>query len=163
MRNLFYITILLSLLSACGGQSEESAQTSPPDTATAQQNSETDVDKRIALMKSFRKNIGIMTKMANGDTAYDANVFQQAVDDLNINSTQPWQYYTQESATDEQSEALPEVWSRPDEFKNKIDNFTSAVATLKTATASGNLDNVKKPLADVGQSCKSCHQTFRED
>ncbi|QEY25480.1 c-type cytochrome [Neisseria zalophi] len=163
MRNHFYIAMLLTLLTACDNQSEEPTKTSTSNTATTQQAAETDVDKRISIMKLFRKNIGIMTKMAKGDTAYDAKVFQQAADDLSFNSTQPWQHYTQESATDEKSEAMPEVWSHPDDFKKKIDNFTSAVAALKTATASGNLDDVKKPLADVGQSCKSCHQTFRAD
>ena len=113
-------------------------------------------------MKSFKKDFGTIGKMLKGETPYDAAAFQAAADSLDANAGKPWAYYTAESAN-EKSEAKAEIWSKPDEFKKEIDKFTAATAALKVAAAAGNLDSVKKPAGEVGQSCKSCHDAFRAD
>ncbi len=166
------ILAALSLLAACGGQNSSSApaasapataETSAPATASGSALSPKEaVKEREKLMESFKKDAGTMGKMVKGETPYDAAAFQAAADNLAANADKPWVHYTPESANEE-SEAKPEVWSKPDEFKKEIEKFTAAAAALKTAAASGKLDDVKKPFGDVGQSCKSCHDTFRAD
>lgn len=166
------ILAALSLLAACGGQNSSStpaasapaaAETSAPATASGSALSPKEaVKEREKLMESFKKDAGTMGKMVKGETPYDAAAFQAAADNLAANADKPWAHYTPESANEE-SEAKPEVWSKPDEFKQAIEKFTAAAAALKTAAASGKLDDVKKPFGDVGQSCKSCHDTFRAD
>ncbi|MDO4226279.1 cytochrome c [Neisseria sp.] len=166
------ILAALSLLAACGGQNSSSApaasapaaaETSAPATASGSALSPKEaVKEREKLMESFKKDAGTMGKMVKGETPYDAAAFQAAADNLAANADKPWVHYTPESANEE-SEAKPEVWSKPDEFKQAIEKFTAAAAALKTAAASGKLDDVKKPFGDVGQSCKSCHDTFRAD
>ncbi|WP_373746651.1 cytochrome c [Neisseria dentiae] len=163
----------LSLLAACGGQSNSSAPaasapasaaaSAPAGQAAASALSPKEaVKEREKLMESFKKDAGTMGKMVKGETPYDAAAFQAAADNLAANADKPWVHYTPESANEE-SEAKPEVWIKPDEFKKEIEKFTTAAAALKTAAASGKLDDVKKPFGDVGQSCKSCHDTFRAD
>lgn len=162
----------LALLTACGGQNSSSATAASAPAATAASGEaaapgaalspKEAVKEREKLMESFKKDAGTMGKMVKGETPYDAAAFQAAADNLAANADKPWVHYTPESAN-EKSEAKPEVWSKPDEFKKEIEKFTTAAAALKTAAASGKLDDVKKPFGDVGQSCKSCHDTFRAD
>ena len=61
------------------------------------------------------------------------------------------------------SEAQPAVWEQNDKFQQEIKTFQASVAELKTASAQGGLDAIKAPLAKVGESCKSCHTTFKQD
>ena len=185
-KSIFTLSSLaaLTLLAACGGQSGSAAApaaasattataatTSAPavvgtSTATATTGAALSpkdaVEERERLMKAFKKDFGTIGKIVKGETPYDAAAFQAAADSLDANAGKPWAHYTPESAN-EKSEAKAEVWSKPDEFKKEIDKFTAATAALKTAAAAGNLDAVKKPVGDVGQSCKSCHDAFRED
>ncbi|ATD64280.1 c-type cytochrome [Neisseria weixii] len=159
-------TLAALLLSACGGQNETKPAESAPAPATTSEapagSAKAAVEERDRLMDIFKESAGIMGKMIKGETAYDAAAFQAAADTLAENADKPWQHYTQESAKEE-SDAKPEVWSKPDQFKQEADKFIAAAAALKTAAAEGNLDAVKRPFGDVGQSCKSCHDSFRVD
>lgn len=174
----------LALLAACGETKNSSAPAASTPAATASAPAATGsapaaaesasgattaglspkdaVEERERLMKAYKKDFGLIGKMVKGETPYDAAALQAAADSLDANAGKPWVHYTPESAN-EKSEAKAEVWSKPDEFKKEIDKFTAATAALKTAAAAGNLDAVKKPVGDVGQSCKSCHDAFRED
>ncbi len=121
-----------------------------------------EVEQREKLMKAFKKDMGVMGKMVKGEQPFDAAAFKQAADSLSGNADKPWVHYTADSAK-EKSEAKAEIWSKADEFKKEVDTFTTAAAALKTAAAAGKLDDVKKPFGDVGQSCKSCHDSFRAE
>ena len=56
--------------------------------------------------------------------------------------------------------ALPEVWSKPAEFKAAYDDMVGAMAKLDTAAKTGSLDNIKGAVGDVGKTCKNCHDNF---
>ncbi|OSI11653.1 c-type cytochrome [Neisseria canis] len=156
----------LSFLTACGGQNNQAASkaSTPAEAAAsgAAADAKASVKARADLMEAFKEDLGAMGKMVKGEAQFDASAFQQAADNLDANAGKPWEHYTAESAKEE-SEAKPEIWSKPDEFKKEIDKFTAATAALKTAAASGKLDDVKKPFGAVGQSCKSCHDSFRAE
>lgn len=163
MNKSFLTLAALAVLSlgACGGQNDSGADNKTEAAAPAA-GAKGDVEARERLMKAFKKDVGTMGKMVKGEAPYDAAAFKAAADNLSTNATQPWEHYT-EASSKEESDAKPEVWSHPDEFKQKADDFMKAVETLKVAAAGNTLDSVKKPFGDVGQSCKACHDTFRHD
>ncbi|MDO5070802.1 MAG: cytochrome c [Neisseria zoodegmatis] len=154
----------LTLLAACGGQNnaQAPADADKAPAAATSPSAKASVEQREQLMEGFKKQMGAMAKMVKGEAPFDAAAFQKAADELDANAGKPWEHYTPESAKEE-SEAKPEIWSKPDEFKKEINKFTTAAAALKTAAASGKLDDVKKPFGEVGQSCKSCHDSFRNE
>lgn len=154
----------LTLLAACGGQNNNAQAPAAADTASAAAatGAKASIEQREHLMENYKKQMGTMAKMVKGEAPFDAAAFQQAADNLDADAGKPWEHYTPESAQEE-SEAKPEIWSKPDEFKKEIDKFTAATAALKVAAASGKLDDVKKPFGEVGQSCKSCHDSFRKE
>lgn len=159
-------TLAALLLSACGGQNEtkpaEPAAAPATTSAAPADSAKAAVEERERLMDIFKESAGTMGKMIKGETPYDAAAFQAAADTMAENADKPWVHYTEESAKEE-SGAKPDVWSKPEQFKQEADKFIAAAAALKTAATQGSLDAVKKPFGDVGQSCKSCHDSFRVD
>jgi cytochrome c556 len=57
--------------------------------------------------------------------------------------------------------ALPAIWQRIPEFKTDAANFAAAAHTLRAAAASGDVNRVRAATAALGQTCRSCHETFR--
>lgn len=60
------------------------------------------------------------------------------------------------------TEALPAIWEKPAEFQAGIDKLSSTSAALKAAADSGDAAATGKAVAEVGGSCKGCHEKFRE-
>ena len=57
--------------------------------------------------------------------------------------------------------ALPEVWSKPDDFAAAAKMFEEKSAALLAAAKTKDADAVNKAFKDTGSSCKNCHDTFR--
>ncbi len=57
--------------------------------------------------------------------------------------------------------ALPEIWTRPDDFKAAQKVFSDAAPKLLAAANGGDLNAVKSTYGDLGKACKNCHDTFR--
>ncbi|MHB8284959.1 MAG: c-type cytochrome [Caulobacteraceae bacterium] len=57
--------------------------------------------------------------------------------------------------------AKAEIWLNPDEFKRDAISFTGSAHKLDTVAAGGDLNAVKAQFGDLGQTCKTCHQSFR--
>lgn len=59
------------------------------------------------------------------------------------------------------SEALAAVWENPAEFKQATEKLVSAARDFAAAAESG--ENIGQALRGLGQSCKGCHDDFREE
>jgi cytochrome c556 len=62
------------------------------------------------------------------------------------------------------SEALPEIWENPDDFKAAIDKFVEAANGMSAAANdSDGAAAIGPAMNALGQSCKGCHDNFREE
>ena len=61
------------------------------------------------------------------------------------------------------TEALAAIWEKPDEFSEASDEAIAAGAALVEAANSGELSAVQAAVGALGNTCKNCHDTFRED
>lgn len=59
------------------------------------------------------------------------------------------------------TEALPEIWQDPDAFKIAVDGFIEAAAALHQVVEDDT--DVRSAFRNVAQSCKNCHDDFREE
>jgi cytochrome c556 len=59
--------------------------------------------------------------------------------------------------------AKPEIWQSRQDFAGKLHNFQVAAKAFNAAAASGNAAAVKARYADLGQTCKACHDKYRMD
>ena len=54
------------------------------------------------------------------------------------------------------------IWTNKDDFDEKARASVVAVAELEEAAESGDLNKFKAAFANVGQSCKTCHDSYRK-
>ena len=60
-------------------------------------------------------------------------------------------------------EALPAIWEQPEDFAERLDDFHSAAEAFKKAAASGDPAMIGSAIGGLGQSCKDCHDSYREE
>lgn len=70
--------------------------------------------------------------------------------------------YFPEGSDQPPSEAAPTIWSDPDGFAAKISTYQQSIKALNAAALSGDRDITIQAFGALGQSCKSCHQTYRK-
>jgi cytochrome c556 len=58
--------------------------------------------------------------------------------------------------------AKADIWQKPDEFKKDAADFAAAAHALNVAAQSGDVAAVKEAAGKTAETCKACHQTFRE-
>ncbi len=61
------------------------------------------------------------------------------------------------------SEALPAIWENWAEFEPIARDAHQATTALLAAAEAGDTEALRPRFAAVGQTCSSCHQTFRQD
>lgn len=59
------------------------------------------------------------------------------------------------------TQALPQIWSKPAEFKAAMKQFSDAAPKLTAAANAGDAAAIKTAFGDVGKTCKNCHDNFR--
>lgn len=59
--------------------------------------------------------------------------------------------------------ALPLIWEEPDQVKEAANAAAEATAALFTAAKSGDRSATMKAFRGVGESCKGCHERYKEE
>ena len=62
-----------------------------------------------------------------------------------------------------ETEALPIIWDRMDEFNEKATNLVTAANTFAEIARAGNKDATIAAVRAFGGACGNCHDTFRVD
>jgi len=57
--------------------------------------------------------------------------------------------------------AKPEIWQDPDEFSDAVKKFQEEAAMFKMAVAGGDRGVIKAEFEKLGETCGSCHKSFR--
>jgi cytochrome c556 len=57
--------------------------------------------------------------------------------------------------------ALPEIWSKPEDFTAAQKMFSDRAPKLLAAAKAKDLAGVQAAFKDLGGACKNCHDTFR--
>ncbi len=61
------------------------------------------------------------------------------------------------------TEARAEIWQKPEDFAAKAQSFREAAAAFETAARGSDLAAIRSAQADLGKSCKACHDLYREE
>lgn len=65
------------------------------------------------------------------------------------------------TAAGNNTKALPDIWSKGDDFKKAAAAFGDASALLVKASAAGDAAGVDAAIKAVGDACGACHRAFR--
>lgn len=92
----------------------------------------------------------------------DWAAIEKAAADVNHASVNQQQWFPKGTGPEAgKTRALPEVWSKPDDFAAATKMFEEKSAALLAVTKTKDVDAVNKAFRDVGGACKNCHDTFR--
>ncbi|WP_280951321.1 c-type cytochrome [Manganibacter manganicus] len=116
--------------------------------------------ERMAVMKHMAESMKTVGEMLNGRREFDAIAVCAGVAALHENRHQARKQFSSETK-DHASRASAAVWEKPDDFKAELEGFDAAIKALVAASETDNLDEMRVPFKDVGQSCSSCHEQFR--
>jgi cytochrome c556 len=59
------------------------------------------------------------------------------------------------------SKGKPDIWQDPANFKKKLDELKLTSQKLSAASKSGDIQLLRAAFSATAQSCKSCHEDFR--
>jgi cytochrome c556 len=131
-----------------------------PLTASAQFAKKEDAIKyRQSAFALMGNHMGRLSSMAKGETPFNAVEAQKSAALIATLSTLPWEAF---GPGTEGGKAKPAVWKEIDKVKAGADKLMKATADLNTAAKSGNLDQLKKAVGSTGQTCKACHDDYRD-
>ncbi|MFC3109845.1 c-type cytochrome [Undibacterium arcticum] len=147
LRRLVPATLIAGLLVSAGAQ----AQFRKVDDA---------VEYRKAALHLMGAHFGRIGAVVKGDKPYDKAAVEADVAVIEMMSKLPWPAFIPNSAGGH-SKAKPEIWSQQAEFKTATEKMEGEVAKLSAAAKSGDLAAIKVSFGSTGQSCKSCHDNFR--
>lgn len=105
--------------------------------------------------------VGRIFAMANGRIPFDAKAAAEDAELLNTLAKLPWIGFIE--GTDANTKAKPEIWKEKAKFDAGATKLQEDVAKLTAAAKTGNLDQIKATVGTVGQTCKSCHDSFQKE
>jgi cytochrome c556 len=68
-----------------------------------------------------------------------------------------------EGSGEGETHALPAIWEEPEKFGAAVAKAEKATAELRDAAASGDRKAIVSAFKALGQSCKGCHESYREE
>ena len=116
------------------------------------------VQYRQSAMFIQGQHFGRIAAMANGRVPFDAAAAAANAEIVATVSKLPWPAF---GAGNEGGKAKPEIWKEQAKFKELSDKLQMETEKLLVAAKGGNLDAIKAQVAQTGDTCKSCHDTFR--
>lgn len=131
-----------------------------------------DEDPNLQLIKARQGDMELRTYsamplfgMAKGEIFYDAEQAVKLVNNLKLllqlDVGGAWAQGTGNDKYPGKTHALPEVWSTYPKVAEAGKAYGAAVDEL-AAVAGDGLDALRSKIGDVGDSCKGCHDDFRE-
>jgi cytochrome c556 len=122
-------------------------------------------ENRQAVVKLLGVNMGQIVGMARGAVPFDAAIAERNAHRIAMLAPMiPERFAAMDTREfDVETEALPIIWDRLDEFSGKADNLVKAANTFAELAASGDQATTLGGLREFGGACGNCHDTFRED
>jgi cytochrome c556 len=131
---------------------------------SAEEAAEKAIEARHGFMTMLGINMGQLSGMAKGEIAYDEAAATRAAANI-VALTQydaPALFIEGTSSEDnDDSDALPAIWEKPDDFRAKFAALGEAVAGSPDAVKGGQ-ENLGPVLQKIGGACKACHDNYRK-
>lgn len=120
--------------------------------------SEDAIKYRQSALFVMGQHFGRLGAMANGKAPFDARLAQENAAVLETVAKLPWAGFGDGT---EGGKAKPEVWKEKAKFTEHADKFQAETTKLVAAAKTGDLAQLKAAFGPASQTCKSCHDAFR--
>ena len=99
--------------------------------------------------------------MAAGKVPFDAKAAQENADVVAYMAKLPWAGFGPGSEKGAPTKAKEDIWLEPEKFKDHSDKLIAESTKLAAATKTGTLEGMKAAFAATANTCKSCHDAYR--
>jgi cytochrome c556 len=147
----FVATATLALLALTGLSTAVNAETSP----------ENAIKYRKAVMDAMAGHTSAFSMIAFG--MVDQPEYLQSHANALADAGAQLSILFPEGSGDGDTDALAGIWNDADKFSAAIAKGEKASADLKAAAASGDKKAIVGAFKALGQSCKGCHESYREE
>lgn len=104
------------------------------------------------------QHFGTLGAMANGRAEFNADLAKQNGAVLETLAALPWQAF---GAGTEGGKTKPEAWAEKAKFDDHANQFVAEAGKLAAAAKTGDLAQLKATFGPAAQTCKACHDAFR--
>jgi cytochrome c556 len=116
---------------------------------------------REEVMEAVGGHMQAIVKIAKGEVAHNDHLGALASNMANL-ATIAQDIFPEGSAVGD-SHALEEIWLEREEFAERLQAFQYAAVEFDAVVASGEMGGFGEALEGLGQTCKSCHDQFKDD
>jgi cytochrome c556 len=122
------------------------------------------VKQRMDGMMTMGKSLAVIADMFKGKRNYEPRLILQSADELKKHAVEIAALFpdTETSRNGKGTEALPEIWSRNDDFLAIAAQLTNGADDLKNIARVGTLEDVRQVFGKIAKTCSSCHRDFRK-
>lgn len=134
-------------------------------TPTPEQQAQSAINARKSVVRLFAFNMGPIGAMARGTMEFDAAIVERNARRIAALAPMlPEAFAAMDTRSfDLETEALPVIWDRFDEFQEKANNLINGANSLADVAASGNQMETIRAAGSLGRTyCGGCHEVFRE-
>jgi cytochrome c556 len=125
----------------------------------AAQSCEDVIKTRQTLMKRSGDMAKVGAAMVRGQTPYDPKKAREILAAFADKAQKLPTLFPDCSKAGSDTHAMPAIWEKPDEFKERIAKFAADVKTAQETVK--DLDTFKASFSTIGKDCGACHETFR--
>jgi cytochrome c556 len=119
------------------------------------------VKYRKAAFTVMAAHFGRIGAMAQGRAPFDAAAAAANADVVVAMSKLPYAGFVEGTAGTEKGTPKPNVWSERPKFDAAAKKMQDEVVKLAAAAKANNLDQLKAAFGSAANSCKACHDDFR--
>ncbi len=155
--------VFISSLVICSAAAIFSVNAQEP--PTPEQIAVGNTETRQAVYKLLGLNMGAISGMAREAVEFDAAIAEQNARRIAVLATMIPEVFAGKDTRQfsVETEALPIIWDRFDEFQEKANNLIAAANTFADIAAAGDQMQTIGAVRAFGSACGNCHETFRLD
>lgn len=118
---------------------------------------------RKALYQVIAWNFGPMSAMAQGKVPYDAKEFALRAERVATVAPLLAEAFPPESKGVANSKLKPAMWNERADFDAKLKDLVDRSAALAVAARTGDFDKSKAAFFEAANTCKACHDKYKQD
>ena len=116
---------------------------------------------RQSALSVMGTHFGRIGAMVNGKIPFDAKAAVENAEIVAEMAKLPWAAFGPGTDKGSNTKAKPEIWTEQAKFKEYSDKMVLETGKLVIVSKTGNLDVLKTAFAATAETCKSCHDAFR--
>ena len=116
---------------------------------------------RQSALSVMGTHFGRIGAMVNGKIPFDAKAAVENAEIVAEMAKLPWAAFGPGTDKGGNTKAKPEIWTEQAKFKEYSDKMVLETGKLVIVSKTGNLDVLKTAFAATAETCKSCHDAFR--